>query len=272
MKLEYNHGTHAYSVDGRVQPSCTQVLRAEGIYSDFNFATPIHRFRGSAVHEGAAIIDMGGSPRIRSIDAATKQIADDIINGYWPAFRRWKERTKFQGYCWECPIICTDLGYGVTFDVAGLFGSSPEVILAEVKSGELPEMVPMQLASQFVAIKTGHPVNQEHPGWQWVMESVRNGVPVRRVAVKLSKDGSERMYSETKNGDKYDDRMWELAWRSVCNAYHLKANYGLLPSTMESMSCFSRRWTNAERRPNQGKGAKHHDSETQRWRRDQDLV
>lgn len=173
------------------------------------------------------MIDGGGSPHI-SGPPELQHVIDDINTGFLPAFRSWKERTKFQGICWEFPLIDTVAGFGVTPDVVGRFGNSPELMLVELKSGMMPAMVPMQLAAQVAAIRKGSPVNPEHPGWAQVNELVRSGVPIRRCAVRLEKSGKSTMVSETAKGVSFDDPSWDVAWRSALNVFHLMSNNNLL--------------------------------------------
>lgn len=227
MVLSFDPRDHSYWADGRKLPSVTQILRATGLYSDYSFAQDHHRWRGSAVHACCAIWDAGGRPRVEA-PAAYQQIANDIMKGYLPAFATWKDRTKFQGYCWECPLIDPVAGYAGCFDVVGRFGDSPEVIIPDLKSGALPDLVPLQLEAYVQLIHKGIPVDPAHPGWEWVQENVRSGVPVRRVAVRLEKSGKDSMFSQTSKGDSYDSPMWASAWRSCLNTYVLRGNYGLL--------------------------------------------
>lgn len=227
MILSFSPNTHIYAVDGTPKPSTTKILTTLGIYSSHEFSEDYHSWRGTATHEGARIIDGGGSPHI-SGPSDLQQVIDDINNGFLPAFRSWKTRTKFQGVCWECPMIDAVAGFGVTFDVIGRFGNSPELILVELKSGMMPAMVPVQLAAQVAAIRKGSPVNPEHPGWAQVNELVRSGIPIRRCAVRLEKTTKDTMYTETAKGVSFDDPSWDVAWRSALNVFHLLSNNNLL--------------------------------------------
>ncbi len=217
---------HTYRSDGKVLGSTTGILRECGLYSDYSFAAGHHRWRGGAVHHGCALIDMGASPRIAA-PPELQHVADEVTNGYWPAFSQWKKRTGWQGFCWECALVLPGY-FGGCFDAVGMFNNTPPLILADIKSGVLPAMVPVQLASYLDLIRRGTPVDPEHPGWPLVQEMVRSGVPVRRIAVRLEKSGKDSMFSQDAKGVSYDAPVWDSLWRSVLNVYTAKANYGLL--------------------------------------------
>lgn len=223
----FDPNTHEYRSDDRLIGSTTQILRAVGLYSDYGFAAGHHRYRGSAVHHGCALIDMQGAVPTITAPAHLRQVADEITNGYWPAFEHWKARTKWQGICWECSLILPGF-FGGTFDAIGRFGDDPCLVLADIKSGVLPALVPAQLASYMDLIRRGTPIDPEHPGWEFVQENIRSGVPVKRIAVRLEKNGTDTMFSSTAKGESYDAPMWDALWRSVLNVYIAKANYGLL--------------------------------------------
>lgn len=227
LTASFNPATHEYRADGNLLSSATGILRAVGLYSDYSFAEDHHRWRGQAVHTGAALIDFGITPQLAPVPAHLQGVADDIVKGYWPAFRRWKERTKWQGVCWECPLVSAD-GFAGTFDCVGRFGDSPELTLLDLKSGTLPPMVAVQLAAYDALIRTGVPVDPEHPGWEYVRDAVRSGCPLRRVALRLERTGKDSMHSSTPKGHSYDDRMWEIAWRNSLSLYNLRSNYNLL--------------------------------------------
>lgn len=219
---------HRYSADGRTLASSTQILRAVGLYSDYAFTDGIHRFRGSAVHECCRALDASMIP---AIDAPPQHAAmvDDILNGYCAAFLKWRYRTGFQGICWECPLICADEGYGVTFDVVGHFnGNVSELGLVELKSGAIPLMVPVQLASQEFAIRRGEAVNPDHPGWHYVQDAARSGVAIKKMAVRLEKSGRDTTFTGAPDGTSYDAGTWSLVWRSALNLYTARSKYGLL--------------------------------------------
>jgi hypothetical protein len=213
------------------------------IFDSYEFAAQVHRYRGHAVHHGCALIDQGETPTLSIPANASEEIrkaAFDIENGYWPAYRRFKARTGFQGQCYECSLVDPIMGFGGTFDV---MGTTPpvedeegniiypgEVWLPDLKSGEvLPKMVPCQTALYKYLLTHGKPVNPRHPGWDWVQEIVRAGTPIRCKAIRLQRDGTPTIYAEsTKPVRSYDDPYWTVLARSAVNLYNGLNDNGLL--------------------------------------------
>lgn len=222
--LSFDPIEHKYRDGSRRLFSTTEILRAVGLYSDYSFADAVHKYRGHAVHIGCSMIDAGGDPQLQRYP--TEQLRKDIEEGYWVAFRRFKARTGFQGRIYECPFADPVSGFGGTFDVIGECGD--ELWMPDLKSGVLPELVPVQLASYADLIQRGKPINPDHPGLPWLMEAVKSGRPIKRKAVRLEKDGTDTLFSQTSKGISYDDPMWASAWRSALNCFILRSNYGLL--------------------------------------------
>lgn len=226
MRLAFHPETHTYEVDGQAKPGVTTIMRHAGLYSDYGFAEPHHKYRGSAVHAGSAILDLGGVPQLGPVPRHLQSVADDIVQGYWPAFSRFKERTKWQGRIWECPLIDPVRGYGGCFDSVGEMDGEPTLI--DLKSGTMPDMVPVQLALYWLLATKGLPVSEKHPGWAWLKDLVASGHPVKRVAVRLERDGKWTMYSQTKRGESYDAPKWLVAASSILNLHAVRSDYGLL--------------------------------------------
>ena len=216
---------HIYATGDRVVPSNTEILRLMGIYGSYQFTESHHKYRGHAVHAGSAILDMGGIPQLGPVPSHLQQVADDIVNGYWPAFSRFKERTGWQGRIWECPIVDSLRGYGGTFDTVGEMGD--DVVLLDLKSGVLPDMVPVQLALYWLLITQGKPVDEQHPGLDWLREVVKSGRPVKRMALRLTKDGKDTLFTQTSKGEDYSSQKWLAVASSVLNLYAVKSQYGL---------------------------------------------
>lgn len=226
--LSFDPIEHKYRDGSRVLPSVTEILRAVNIYGSYSFATKIHAFRGSAVHRACAILDLGGEPHLTispQWDAETRRVAEEIPR-YWDAYRSFKARTGFQGRIWEAPFADPISGFAGTFDTLGEIGD--EIVLLDIKSGELPPMVPVQLAAYECLIRTGAPINPDHPGLPWLLEVVKSGRPIKRRAVRLEKSGVDTLFAATAKGASYDDPMWMSAWRSAANIFTLRSNYGLL--------------------------------------------
>ena len=226
MVLQFHEGRHEYTVDGRRQASVTEILRAVGVYDSYAFAEPHHKYRGTAVHAGAAIIDMGGRPQLAPVPKHLQPVADDIVNRYWPAFERFKAATGWQGRVWECPFIDPLRSYAGCFDSVGEMGG--EYWLLDVKSGTLPEMVPVQLAMYWLLATKGQAVDEQHPGLEWLRAIIQSGAPVRRMALRLEKTGKYTVSTQTTKGEDYSAAKWLHVASSVLNVYAVKASYGLI--------------------------------------------
>jgi hypothetical protein len=226
MRLAFSPQTHTYTADGRVLPSVTQILRAVGLYDSYAFAEPHHRYRGQAIHQCSAIIDMGGVVESISAPPHLAQVRDDILNGYLPAFVAFKERTRWQGRIWECPMVQTVLGFGGSFDAVGECGD--EVVLLDLKSGVMPPLVPAQLAFYWLLITTGTPINPDHAGYQWLQQVIADKRPVQRWALRLEKTGKDTLFTETAKSESFNSPKWDSLAKSSINLYNMKAAYGLL--------------------------------------------
>lgn len=238
-RLSFNIEEHEYRIDGYRVPSVTGVMRIMGLVSSFSFDDPIHSFRGHAVHHGCALIDQNIQPPpwfvikddvISPADPKYSeyvQVASDINHGYLPAYRAFKARTGFQGFCYECVMFHPVLRFGGTFDVIGECGD--EIWLVDLKSGVLPELVPVQLSAYEMLIRNGVPLHGDHAGFDWVKQIVLQGErKIRRVAVRLTKDGTDTMFSETSKGTSYDSREFDNSWKAAISLYNMRQSYGFL--------------------------------------------
>lgn len=231
-RLEFDNNEHIYRMDGRRVPSVTGIMRISQLVSSFSFDDPIHAFRGHAVHHGAALIDQGqedvwfGVSGPLANDPEYVKVANDINTGYLPAYRAFKKRTGFQGHTYEVGLIHPTLRYAGTFDACGECGD--DIWLIDLKSGVLPELVPVQLAAYQRLILEGLPIDPDHAGLEWLRESVKSGRKIHRKAVRLQKDGTDTLFSETSKGTSYDDRKFDNAWVAAISLYNVRAEYNFL--------------------------------------------
>ena len=224
--LSFDPSTHSYWSDTRRLSSVTEILRMTGIYSNFSFAESHHKYRGTAVHTWCAITDLGGTPVLGPVPPHLKQVGEEITNGYWPAFSRFKERTGWQGRIWEASFIDPLRGFAGTLDTVGEMGD--DICLLDVKSGVMPELVPAQLALYWLLVTKGLPVHPDHPGMDWLMEVVKSGRPVKRVALRLEKSGKDTLFTQTSKGEDFSSPKWIAVANSVLNLYTVRQQYNLL--------------------------------------------
>ena len=226
MNVSFNAKDHSYWAGSRKVSSVTEILRAVGLYDSYQFSEDVHRWRGTAVHQFCAILDLGGKPVLGPVAPKFKQVAEDIVHGYGAAFAQFKKDTGWQGRIWECAFIDPVRSYAGCFDSVGEMGG--EYWLLDVKSGMLPEMVPVQLAMYWLLATKGQAVDEQHPGLEWLRAIIQSGAPVRRMALRLEKTGKYTVSTQTTKGEDYSAAKWLQVASSVLNVYAVKASYGLI--------------------------------------------
>lgn len=223
---QFDSRTHRYSYGGRILSSVTEILRFTGLYNDYTFAEDVHRFRGSAVHEACAKIDMG----MKNVDVIApdnagqelRQVAEDCNLGYLPAFRAFKRATGFQGFVWECSWIDPVLGFGGTIDTIGMAGD--EIWMPDLKSGEMPVLIPAQLGAYEHLLRNGISVGKIP---EWLGKILAAKLPIKKKGLRLEKSGKWTLSEQTSKGRSYDDAYWGIVFRSALNVFNCRTEYGL---------------------------------------------
>lgn len=220
MTLSFTSETHTYAVDGKHVPSVTGILRACGLSGNFEFTDRIHAFRGTAVHEGSALIISGANeyPTLEPLRAPHSTYPDYLrvhgeVPGYWEACRAAKAAMKFTGCVYEARFIDPVRGYAGTFDFGAYVGGTDQ--LWDIKSGVFPVMTPVQVCAYEDIARRGLPIDPEHPGLPWLQELVRSGRPIERCGLRLEKTGRFTAFYECSKGRPYSSPMWMSAWRSA---------------------------------------------------------
>ncbi len=232
MLLAFNEAIHAYTVDGAQVPSVTGILRDCGLTGSYEFRDPIHSFRGTTVHACCAMIDAGITPRLAPLDPPYDARADYVrvhgeIPGYLNAFRGAKAALKFQGTVHECALIDPKVGYGGKFDFVAT-SLSPKTQLPQlwdIKSGIYGEMTIVQLCAYEDLIRRGYPVDEKHPGLEWLRSLIHGGQTVERCGLRLEKTGRWTAYYETSKGEPYGLPKWTAAWRSALTLHRMVPNH-----------------------------------------------
>lgn len=220
MVLSFTPGTHTYEVDGKPVPSVTGILKAVGLSGSFEFSDPIHAFRGTAVHEGAAHIISGVNeyPALEPLRHPHSTYSDYIrvhgeVPGYWDACRAAKAMIKFTGCIYEARFIDPARGYAGTFDFGAYVGGKDQ--LWDIKSGLMPIMTVVQICAYEDIARRGLPIDPDHAGLPWLLDLVKSGRPIERCGLRLEKTGRFTAYYECPKGRSYRDAMWMSAWRSA---------------------------------------------------------
>lgn len=219
MTLSFDAPSHTYLADGKKLPSTTGILRDCGLTGSYDFRDRIHAYRGTAVHEGAAIIIHGAqTPYLHDLphplDKDPKYVkVHSEIPSYWEAVARAKEAVGFEGTIYECRMIDAGRGYAGTFDF-GAWSRARRKQLWDIKSGIFPILTVVQICAYEDIARYGQPIDPQHPGFSWLAELVRSGEPFERCGLRLEKTGRFTVFNECPKGRPYSDPMWMAAWRS----------------------------------------------------------
>lgn len=180
--LVYDDDAHTYTLDGRVIPSVTQILKQ---VVDFSMVAPDILERkcaiGSALHMAIAL------------DHADDLDYDSLDASVLPYFEAWRKFVADMGSkLWimasERPMASATYQYGVTPDIWGSVNGERAVI--ELKStAAIHPSVALQTAAQAHAITEG----------EWWPGDVDG--PPRRFALQLQPSGKYRLQEFTAKGD-----------------------------------------------------------------------
>lgn len=220
--ISFDAATHTYAVNGDPKGSVTWIMRCCGLSGSYEFMDPIHKFRGSSVHAGSALLIDGTEPHLHPLqpphsnDPKYRQVHTDIPM-YWEACRTAKVAIGFTGCLYECPFVDPVRGYGGTPDFLAYTGKRDQ--LWDLKSGTFPVMTVVQLCGYEDLARCGKPVNPAHPGLGWLLSLVNSGRPIERCGLRLEKTGRFTAYYECPKGRSYQDPMWMSAWRSALCLY-----------------------------------------------------
>lgn len=223
MTFSFHPGLHEYRAGDRVLPSVTGILRAVGLTSQFEFRDRIHAMRGTAVHEGAALIIAGSEPSLGPLPSSHARLPEYVkvhreIEGYWEACRAAKSAIGFKGCIYEARFVDPVRGHAGTFDF-GAWSNNGREQLWDIKSGLMPDMTVVQVCAYEDLARRGLPIDPNHPGMPWLLDLVKSGRPIERCALRLEKTGRFTAFYECKKGVSFSDARWMSAWRSALLLY-----------------------------------------------------
>ncbi len=207
MTVTFEENGHIYRADGRPLTSVTTILKAVGLYDSHQYTDPKHRMIGSAVHRVCQLIDTG-----RYDESATHE----DIRPFGLAYQRFAADTGFKGLRWEQGFGDPKTGVAGTFDVIGTMDG--EYWMLDFKKGNVPDLVPVQLAAYESLLETGTPVRTDL--------DVIAGITLRKKALRLEASGKYTLLSRTKRDVPYDDPRWKQVWRAAVCMYHTRKEYG----------------------------------------------
>lgn len=140
--LVFDPERHAYILDGRVIPSVTQILTAEGIING-QWYTEDGRRRGGHVHLALQYLDEGRLDE----DSVT-----DEVRPYLEAWGRFLSETGFICLQIERPFVCEALGYAGTPDRVGWMDGGKILSVIDIKTGSPEPWHALQTAAYAVGI------------------------------------------------------------------------------------------------------------------------
>jgi len=140
--LVFDPERHAYILDGRVIPSVTQILTAEGIING-QWYTEDGRQRGGHVHLALRYLDEGRLDE----DSVT-----DEVRPYLEAWGRFLSETGFICLQIERPFVCEALGYAGTPDRVGWMDGGKILSVIDIKTGSPEPWHALQTAAYAVGI------------------------------------------------------------------------------------------------------------------------
>lgn len=140
--LVFDPERHAYLLDGRVIPSVTQILTAEGIING-QWYTEDGRRRGGHVHLALQYLDEGRLDE----DSVT-----DEVRPYLEAWGRFLSETGFICLQIERPFVCEALGYAGTPDRVGWMDGGKILSVIDIKTGSPEPWHALQTAAYAVGI------------------------------------------------------------------------------------------------------------------------
>ena len=140
--LVFDPERHAYILDGRVIPSVTQILTAEGIING-QWYTEDGRRRGGHVHLALRYLDEGRLDE----DSVT-----DEVRPYLEAWGRFLSETGFICLQIERPFVCEALGYAGTPDRVGWMDGDKTLSIIDIKTGSPEPWHALQTAAYAVGI------------------------------------------------------------------------------------------------------------------------
>ncbi len=213
MTITFSEAGHEYRADGRLLTSVTTILKAVGLYDSHQYTDPKHKHIGSAVHRVCQLIDTG-----RYDVAATHE----EIRPFGLAYQRFAADTGFKGLFWEQGFGDPIMGVAGTFDTIGQVDG--EFWMLDFKKGNVPDLVPVQLAAYESLVAAAVPINAfsgDVQGWT-------HRTSHKKKALRLEASGKYTLLSRTKRDVPYDDPRWKQVWRSAITMYQVRKEYGRL--------------------------------------------
>ena len=134
--MDFDEGSHTYTIDGKVVPSVTQILSSAGIFDASKYPDlEYYRERGSANHKATELWEKG------TLD---EDELDERIKPFLESYKLWKSFSGFESLHIE--LRCWDALYGFagTMDRVGMLNGHTSIL--DLKSNQVESWCGIQLA------------------------------------------------------------------------------------------------------------------------------
>lgn len=193
MRIKFDRETHSYTLNGKVLPSVTQILKGVGCI-DTRWYTEEGRARGSAVDTLTELADSG------KLDWGKLRTEYPTLVGYAESWVKFCKECEFQVDLSQHRVVHPDGWYAGTLDRLGLLGAAG-------------------LTRFLLDIKTGDPAFW-HP-LQTVAYTLCGPDMVRRGCVYLRPDSTYKLVEHTDPAD-------APAWQHCLGLYNYRKNKGAI--------------------------------------------
>ena len=136
----FDESKHEYRINGHAVPSVTGILKEAGLI-DSTWFTPEAALRGTHVHTACALWDKG------ELDTCA---LDPVLVPYLEAWQKFRKDSGITPAIIETPYYSLEHGFAGTIDRSWHDGKY--WVIADIKSGPLPDWLPLQLAGYSILI------------------------------------------------------------------------------------------------------------------------
>lgn len=192
--LTFEPLSHVYTLDGRVVPSVTGILRYAGLIDFSSIPGPVlekARARGSVVHSAVHYFNENDL----DLDAFFRDFPD--WTGYLEAWLRFTDQRQFKAALSEHRVASRRYQVAGTVDCFGYLDGEP--VLLDFATGNPADVAKDLQTAAYYALGLEWAGDGDDPALATFLSSARGGV--RRYGVALRKDGTFRVEPYTGAAD-----------------------------------------------------------------------
>jgi len=123
-KVEFDPGTHTYSMGGRIIPSVTQIIKAAGLYPSNTWGSPEDMLRGTNAHTAIQYHIEG------NLD---EDALDPLLKPYLDGYKKFVAESNFLAQHSETLVFSDTYSFAGTIDIIGELNGESFVI--DIKTG-----------------------------------------------------------------------------------------------------------------------------------------